>query len=250
MRTILPFPRSRFVAALVLALSLAFISCSKDMVPETNIGEVVNLAVVSSFKTQLTKAATLDDLSAQVKSATAAITQVLNPSEIQLYSTADLPSEVEALKSAMTLSNDEIIALKANNPNAYGVVVTRLSSIVSFASESDLWKHHAVMVTNSLFDPFLASRAYSMETIYQNNDYQAVLDLRKVLDAYMVQMIEKVQDLKNNTTKSASISLNGTIVDRDQEIATLVALILDQAHCIIQPYKDKISNSFNAAKGN
>jgi hypothetical protein len=250
MKSILPFFRNHATAVLLLGCSFSLFSCSKEIIPETNIGEVVNLAVVSSFRTQLTKATTLEELPVQVKSAAEAIPQVLSPSEIALYSTADLPSEVEALKTAMTLSNEEIIALKANNPNAYNVVVTRLSNIVSFASESDLWKHHAVMVTNAIFDPFLASRAYSMETIYQNNDYQAVLDLRKVLDAYMVQMIQKVQDLKNNTTKSANMPLNDAIVDRNQQIATLVALILDQAHCIIQPYRDKISDNFKVAKGN
>ena len=106
------------------------------------------------------------------------------------------------------------------------------------------------MVTNSLFDPFLASRAYSMENIYQNNDYQAVLDLRKVLDAYMVQMIERVQELKYRTANLGNQTLKSAGVSRDQEIATLVALILDQAHSITQPYKDKISISFQAAKGN
>ena len=125
-------------AALVLACMMALFSCSKDLAPETNIGEVVNLVTVSSLRTQLNKATTLDDLSAEIKNAASVISTVLNSSEIDLYSKADLTAEAEALKSALTLSDDEITGLKANNANAYAVVVTRLSSVVSFASQSDL----------------------------------------------------------------------------------------------------------------
>lgn len=250
MKTILPFIRRHAPAVLLVALTLAQLSCRKEIVPETNIGAVVDLSVVSSLRNQLSRATSLDELPAEVKSAASAITTVLSTTEIGIYSKADLGAELTALKSAMTLTNNEITSLRTNDPNTYNAVVNRMSSIVSFASGGDLWKHHAVMVTNAVFDPFLASRAYSMETIYQNNDYQAIIDLRKVLDAYMVQMFQKVQDLKNNPVKSASISSDSPMVNREVQIATLVALILDQAHCILQPYRDKMGNDLKSAKGN
>jgi hypothetical protein len=238
MKTSLPIFRHTSVAILFLAFTLTLISCSKD-IPETNIGQVIDFSIVAGFKNQLTKANTLDELPDEVKGAANVITTVLNPEEIILYSQANLDAEVTALKNALNLSEREMNGLKANEPSIYKAVIGRLTGIVSFARESDMERHHAAMLANPLFSAFMAGKPTQGETIYEHSDYQAILDLQKVLDAYTVQMMQKVQVLKKNTVKSAIIPPTGTVSEYDREVATLVALILDQAYSILKPYRAK-----------
>lgn len=234
-------------SVMLLAFSISFFSCSKEII-ETNIGAMVDLAVVSTFKYQLGRATTLDDLPAGVKSAAGAISTVLGTEEISLYSQANLDAEASALKSALTLSESEMRGLKANQSAVFDAVLSRMSRVVSFASESDLESHHRALVSNPQFAPFLAGRDNTSGTIYETSDYQAILDLQKVLDAYMVQMMQKVQDLKKSTVRSGDLYAGSAAASYDREVATLVAVILDQSYCILRPYWGKYSDSYKSGK--
>lgn len=238
MRTSLTLFRSHTAVALLVLCTMAIVSCSKEII-ETNIGQVVDFSVVAGFKNQLTKAETLDELPDGVKSASAAIQTVLSAEEINSYCQANLDAEATALKSALNLTGREMSGLKINDPATFDAVVGRLARIVSFATESDLQSHHEAMMNNPLFSPFMAGKNTSAETIYEHSDYQAILDLQKVMDAYMVQMMQKVQLLKKSTSKSGLMPPGSTVTEYDLQSATLTAVILDQAYSILKPYRAK-----------
>ena len=225
------------LSAMALVCSQTLNSC-KDEDPETTISEVVNVAPVENLKSDLLKATTLTDLPADIKAAAPTITTVIDNNELLTFSNANLDEVILFYQTNITLTADEITALKNNDPYTYDKVINRMMKMPPFISADEISNHYDAMLKNSTFSELLIKDPGVVKDLYAVNCYQGVLDLQKYITDYTIPMLQKINALKNDALKSAVIvaGTNEFTVEEMQMISTLLNLVLANTNSINTVY--------------
>ena len=220
------------LSAMALVCSQTLNSC-KDEDPETTISEVVNVAPVENLKSVLLKATTLTDLPADIKAAAPTITTVIDNNELLTFSNANLDEVILFYQTNITLTADEITALKNNDPYTYDKVINRMMKMPPFISADEISNHYDAMLKNSTFSELLIKDPGVVKDLYAVNCYQGVLDLQKYIADYTIPMLQKINALKSAVIVAGT---NEFTVEEMQMISTLLNLVLANTNIINEVY--------------
>ena len=216
MKTRKLFSPSVMLAALLLVGFVTFNSCKKDK-PTPTVTNVINPAPAVSLKATLTEAPTLTALPVAVKADAETVGTLIGDTKVDAVAAVNLDPVVVFFQNNIALSADEVTKLKANDPYTFNLVINRMTQLPSFISESDLASLSASMSSDTELSTYLLTETAAPSNLYSNDYYQAALDQQKFVNDYTIPMIQKVNALKIDGNKSATIQLNTVALTQSQK---------------------------------
>ncbi len=191
-----------FVVMTALLLGSQFLNSCKKSPPVPTVDDVIDTAPADKLKTTVTAAATLEALPPAF---TAAAQTVITPVQSQaLFDNVDFNAAAQFVQANSVISAAEVTKLKANDQATLNAVLTRMLSLPSYISEAMVSTVYNNGLNNAELSSYMVKTKTSADPLYENNFYQAALDVQKLLQDYTIPMLQKLAVLKASSTKSAS----------------------------------------------
>jgi hypothetical protein len=203
------FFKTMVVATAFLLGSLALSSCKKHD-PVVTLDNVVDTAPADKLKSAVTSATKLADLPPAF---TAAAQTVINDNQSAvLFDAVDFNAAAQFVQANSVLTAAEVTKLKANDPYTLNVVITRMTSLPSYISESTVSAVYDNMLNNAELSTYVIHPESPADPLYENNSYQCALDVQKLIRDYTIPMLQKLATLKAGGKKSASFNRSGGVL--------------------------------------
>jgi len=223
--------KTALTIVLLMAAIQTFNSCKKDN-PASSLSDIIDTQGTDLLKNAIQNAASYDDLPEEVKAACKAASSSMTNKHLEAFSKADYKIVAEFYKSNITLSNQEITELKANNVYTYYEVIQRMAKLPAFISKSEMEKIANNLKTNLSVTQYLVKTTEGPTDMYSEDFYLGVTDFQDFIKTYTIPTFEKIAEFKSVTDISVSTGINQKSENTMIDEASLAAMALTSQYLI------------------